>query len=91
MRKTISAESTFVLDHQPRCRCGNQAVGFLEVHRVNDCAREATLGSFKCAVCMKRELNRIDGICADGGGECDKCGLVVVNPEDMIVRVVRLR
>lgn len=86
----IRTASTYVVDLDPKCKCGNYATHFIEVHRVNDCADEQTLSSFQCAECMKLAELSMQRISELGGETCETCGLVIVTPEQFVVRRYRL-
>lgn len=88
MRRPIRTASTYVLDLDPRCKCGNFAEFFMEVHSVGRCASEKTTASFMCKVCFKAALTFIDRVCALGGTMCEPCGLEITQPSDMLVRAV---
>lgn len=83
----IRTASTYVVDLDPKCKCGNYATAFIEVHRVNDCVEEPTLASFKCGTCLELGLLSIDRIYELGGVTCETCGQVIATPSDLIVRV----
>ena len=65
-------------------------MAFIEIHKVDDCVVEQTLGSFKCQPCLDDGLRSVDYICAMGGDECVTCGLRICTPSDLIVRVASL-
>lgn len=86
MKRLIRTASTYVRDLDPKCRCGNYAVVFFEVHRWDNCLDEPTMASFMCAACRDRALKRLQRLCDRGGDVC-LCGLRLVTPSDMIVRL----
>lgn len=90
MKRPIRTASTFVLDLDPKCKCGNFAEFFMEVHFVNACEHEPTIAQFFCRHCFKRSLACINGICELGGDVCETCGLEITHPSDIIVRIAPL-
>lgn len=85
----IRTASTYVLDLEPKCRCGNHAVVFIETHNWGNCYEEPTTGSFKCKVCRDDYLSRLAWVCSYDPCVCI-CGRQLVTPSDMIVRIVPL-
>lgn len=90
-KKRIRSGGTFVLDHDPKCQCGNYATVFMVIHRIDDCFQEETLGSFMCDQCVEAGVKSIERVCELGGEVCVTCGLELVTPSDVIVRVQPLR
>lgn len=94
VKRPIRTASTFVLDHDPQCRCGNHATTFMELHRINDCATESTLGSFVCTPCLGDHVRRLSQLTMRaqlvGGLKCRTCDLVVVTTSDLIIRITPL-
>lgn len=93
MSRSIRAGDTFVLDADPKCKCGNHARLFLELHRVHGCDEELTTGSFLCKDCNARTLLRLTDLCgraARVGLRCQTCDREIVTLADMVVRIVSL-
>ncbi len=88
--KLIRTASTYVKDIEPKCKCGNYAVCLFEAHRWDDCFEgDDIMASFMCAGCRGEALQRLDRICEAGGDIC-VCGLRLVTPSDIIVRITPL-
>ena len=87
----LRAGNTFVLDPVIKCRCGNRAKVFLEIHAVDLCTAEhPTRCSFLCKSCLKRDVKRAELVALDGAEWCSSCGRTIVRLSDIIVRICSL-
>lgn len=90
MRRRIAAASTSVLDPGVMCACGNHALWFMELHSMDRCHLESTVGQFFCNPCYEQNLERAQEIADDGEEICLSCGLLIVSLSDIIVRILHL-
>lgn len=87
MTKRLTSQDTFVLDPNPRCKCGNYATHWFEIHAVDRCTEaEPTMSSFLCKACLAKAVRSAERIILDGGDWCSSCGMDICTYSDIVVR-----
>ena len=88
--KVLRTASTFVLDWEPLCKCGNVAVHFIEIHAVGCCTPDYPTRS--TLFCEKCSMNSIDKAFRLVGDEalCPSCEMPFVTVSDLVVKVAPL-
>lgn len=90
MWRRIPASATSVGDPGVHCCCGEPAVSFLEIHAIDDCQDEPTVGAFFCGPCLESRVEIAQLIADDGSVECSICGLEIVRLCDIVVKVCHI-
>lgn len=85
-RLVAFGNDTWVEDFDPRCKCGNIATHYLEVHAVDYCTPDKpTWIKLICKPCIGTEVVRVANIVADGEEWCSSCDTPLVTLGDIIV------
>lgn len=76
------------LEFTPRCRCGNTATAFLQIHRLDYCTQsQPTCDDLYCQPCLERDITRLVQVLLDHPDSCSTCFLPIVSLSDIIVRL----
>lgn len=86
----IAASQTLVREPKIRCLCGKCASLFLEIHAVDQCYREPTLGQFFCEECLRMHVETAQFIADAGTETCEICNKRLSRLCDIIIRVCRI-
>jgi hypothetical protein len=90
-RDRIQASLTSVMDFDPKCKCGNVAVSYMEIHPLDYCTPERpTWAALLCRACLTRDVSRVRNILADGPVWRSSCGAQIVTLSGILVKVCPL-
>lgn len=92
MTKRLTSSGTFVLDPAVKCKCGNHATHWMEIHAVDRCTEAArTISSFLCGACLEKSIRSAEEVVLDGGDWCSSCGMDICTYSDLVVRCEPLK